>query len=89
MRSARPPAKRFSPRIAKPRASRENSALGVNAGHDLDLNNIPAYVKTVKGLQEVSIGHALISDALYMGLTRTVKAYLKALGSKPLKVKRK
>ena len=58
--------------------------LGVNAGHDLDLKNIPAYVKAVKGLQEVSIGHALISDALYMGLTRTVKAYLKALGSKPL-----
>ena len=62
--------------------------LGVNAGHDLDLKNIPAYAKTVKGLQEVSIGHALISDALYMGLTRTVKAYLKALGSKPLKVNR-
>jgi pyridoxine 5-phosphate synthase len=38
-------------------------------------------------LQEVSIGHALVSDALYMGLTRTVKAYLNALGSKPLKVK--
>jgi pyridoxine 5'-phosphate synthase PdxJ len=34
-------------------------------------------------LQETSIGHALINDALYMGLTRTVKAYLKALGSKP------
>ena len=63
--------------------------LGVNAGHDLDLKNIPAYAKAVKGLQEVSIGHALISDALYMGLTRTVKAYLKALGSKPAKVKRK
>jgi pyridoxine 5-phosphate synthase len=62
--------------------------LGVNAGHDLDLRNIPAYAKTVKGLQEVSIGHALISDALYLGLTRTVKAYLKALGSKPLKVRR-
>jgi pyridoxine 5-phosphate synthase len=62
--------------------------LGVNAGHDLDLTNLPAYVKAVKGLQEVSIGHALISDALYMGLTRTVKAYLKALGSKPLQVKR-
>jgi pyridoxine 5-phosphate synthase len=62
--------------------------LGVNAGHDLDLKNLPAYVKAVKGLQEVSIGHALISDALYMGLTRTVKAYLKALGSKPLKVRR-
>jgi pyridoxine 5-phosphate synthase len=63
--------------------------LGVNAGHDLDLKNIPAYAKAVKGLQEVSIGHALISDALYMGLTRAVKAYLKALGSKPLTAKRK
>ncbi|HVN64224.1 MAG TPA: pyridoxine 5'-phosphate synthase, partial [Candidatus Binataceae bacterium] len=57
--------------------------LGVNAGHDLNLKNIPTYVKAVKGLQETSIGHALISDALYMGLTRAVKAYLKALGSKP------
>ena len=63
--------------------------LGVNAGHDLDLKNIPAYAKAVKGLQEVSIGHALVSDALYMGLTRTVKAYLKALGSKPPRVKGK
>ena len=57
--------------------------LGVNAGHDLNLKNLPAYVKAVKGLQEVSIGHALISDALYMGLTRSVRAYLKALGAKP------
>ncbi|HYL57900.1 MAG TPA: pyridoxine 5'-phosphate synthase [Candidatus Acidoferrales bacterium] len=63
--------------------------LGVNAGHDLDLKNLPSYVKAVKGLQEVSIGHALISDALYMGLTRTVKAYLKALSSKPVTPKRK
>jgi pyridoxine 5-phosphate synthase len=63
--------------------------LGINAGHDLDLKNIPAYAKAVKGLNEVSIGHALIADALYMGLTRAVKAYLKALGSKPLNVKRK
>jgi pyridoxine 5-phosphate synthase len=63
--------------------------LGVNAGHDLDLKNIPAYAKAVNGLQEVSIGHALVSDALYMGLTRAVQAYLKALGSKPLKQKRK
>jgi pyridoxine 5-phosphate synthase len=61
--------------------------LGVNAGHDLDLVNIPAYARAVKGLQEVSIGHALISDALYMGLTRTVKAYLKALGSSPVGAK--
>jgi pyridoxine 5-phosphate synthase len=57
--------------------------LGVNAGHDLDLKNIPTYVRAVKGLQETSIGHAIVNDALYMGLTRTVKAYLKALGSRP------
>jgi pyridoxine 5-phosphate synthase len=55
--------------------------LGVNAGHDLDLKNLPAYVKAVRGLQEVSIGHALISDALYIGLKNSVKAYLKALGA--------
>jgi pyridoxine 5-phosphate synthase len=58
--------------------------LGVNAGHDLDLRNIPRYAAAVKGLQETSIGHALIADALYLGLTRSVKAYLRALGSKPL-----
>jgi pyridoxine 5-phosphate synthase len=57
--------------------------LGVNAGHDLDRVNIPAYARAVKGLQEVSIGHAIVSDALYTGLSRTVKAYLKALGSTP------
>jgi len=64
------------------RVAREEG-LGINAGHDLNLDNIPAYVKAVKGLAETSIGHALISDAIYMGLTRAVKAYLKALGSKP------
>lgn len=63
--------------------------LGVNAGHDLNLKNLPAFVKAVKGLDEVSIGHALISDALYLGLARAVAAYLKALGSKPLKAKKK
>jgi pyridoxine 5-phosphate synthase len=63
--------------------------LGVNAGHDLDLKNIPAYAKAVRGLKEVSIGHALISDALYMGLSRAVNAYLKALGSKPARVRGK
>jgi pyridoxine 5-phosphate synthase len=56
--------------------------LGVNAGHDLDLKNIPAYMHAVKGLQETSIGHAIVNDALYLGLTRTVKAYLRALASK-------
>ena len=57
--------------------------LGVNAGHDLDLQNIPRYAAAVKGLQETSIGHALIADALYLGLTRSVRAYLKALGGQP------
>ena len=74
------PAHREAARLAR------KIGLGVNAGHDLDLKNIPAYAKAVRGLQEVSIGHALISDALYMGLTRSVKAYLKAVGSKPMKV---
>jgi pyridoxine 5-phosphate synthase len=58
-------------------------SLGVNAGHDLNLDNLPAYVEAVKGLQETSIGHALVSDALYIGLARAVKEYLKALGSAP------
>ncbi len=61
--------------------------LGVNAGHDLDLNNHSGIRESGQRLAGILIGHALISDALYMGLTRTVKAYLKALGSKPLKVK--
>jgi pyridoxine 5-phosphate synthase len=61
--------------------------LGINAGHDLNLDNIPAYVRAVKDLQEVSIGHALISDAmLHMGLAAAVKAYLRALGWTPAKV---
>lgn len=57
--------------------------LGVNAGHDLNLSNIPAYVASVQGVAEVSIGHALICDALYVGLANAVADYLKALGSKP------
>ena len=54
--------------------------LGVNAGHDLDLDNLPYFAAQVPGLLEVSIGHALICDALYRGLDATVKAYLAALG---------
>ncbi len=54
--------------------------LGLNAGHDLDLDNLPFFAQRVPGLLEVSIGHALISDALEMGLRQSVKAYLRALG---------
>ena len=50
--------------------------LGVNAGHDLNRDNLTAFVRTVPGLQEVSIGHALIADALELGYAATVRAYL-------------
>lgn len=53
-----------------------DSGLGVNAGHDLNLDNLEFFARSVKGLQEVSIGHALISDALYFGLENTVQQYL-------------
>lgn len=50
--------------------------LGLNAGHDLNLDNLRYFRQNVPGLDEVSIGHALISDALYMGLEKTIQAYL-------------
>lgn len=52
--------------------------LGVNAGHDLDLHNLPLF-KTVPGLAEVSIGHALMSEALFRGLPAVVRDYLDVL----------
>ncbi len=52
--------------------------LGVNAGHDLDLRNLPPLARAVPGMAEVSIGHALLADAIYWGLERTVRAYLDA-----------
>jgi pyridoxine 5-phosphate synthase len=55
------------------------AGLGLNAGHDLNRDNLPAFVAAVKGLQEVSIGHALIADALELGYTATVQAYLACL----------
>lgn len=53
--------------------------LGVNAGHDLNLDNLPDFLRGVAGVQEVSIGHALISDALERGYAATVRAYLDAI----------
>lgn len=53
--------------------------LGLNAGHDLDLNNLAYFNQHIPELLEVSIGHALISDALYLGLEETIKRYLAAL----------
>jgi pyridoxine 5-phosphate synthase len=53
--------------------------LGVNAGHDLNLDNLPWMFMNIPWLKEVSIGHSLISDALYMGLKETIKAYKNCL----------
>jgi pyridoxine 5-phosphate synthase len=53
--------------------------LGLNAGHDLNLENLGFFCKNVKSVDEVSIGHALIADALKMGLQNAVKEYLKIL----------
>ena len=53
--------------------------LGINAGHDLSLDNLKYFKEQIPGLLEVSIGHALISDALYFGLENTVQLYLRQL----------
>lgn len=53
--------------------------LGVNAGHDLSLDNLKYFSDHIPNLLEVSIGHALISEALYLGLENTIQAYLKRL----------
>lgn len=56
-----------------------NLGLGINAGHDLNLENLNFFVRHIPELKEVSIGHALICDALYFGLERTVQKYLEKL----------
>lgn len=56
-----------------------DAGLQVNAGHDLNRDNLPAFLAAVPGVQEVSIGHALISDALELGYAATVQAYLQCV----------
>lgn len=53
--------------------------LGINAGHDLNLENLPYFHEQIPALKEVSIGHALISDALYFGMENTIQLYLRCL----------
>jgi len=53
-----------------------DAGLGLNAGHDLNLDNLAYFISKIPWLQEVSIGHALICDALYYGLDNTIKMYL-------------
>ncbi|MFC6269030.1 pyridoxine 5'-phosphate synthase [Frigoriflavimonas asaccharolytica] len=57
----------------------QKHGLGINAGHDLSLENLKYFADNIPNLLEVSIGHALISEALYMGMENTVQAYLKRL----------
>jgi pyridoxine 5-phosphate synthase len=59
-------------------AAAQSAGLGVNAGHDLNLANLGAFCK-IPGILEVSIGHALIADAIEMGLSNAVRAYLQIL----------
>jgi len=66
-------------RFAQAALAAQAVGLGVNAGHDLNLHNLRDFVQNVKGVQEVSIGHALIADALERGYADTVAAYLACL----------
>ena len=59
------------------------AGLGVNAGHDLNRANLGDFLRTVPGVQEVSIGHALIGDAIELGITETVRAYLRCIAGTP------
>lgn len=56
-----------------------SAGLGINAGHDLNLENLKYFHQNVQWLEEVSIGHALISDALYLGLENTIQMYKRQL----------
>lgn len=65
----------IAPYLKTAEAVRE-CGLGLNAGHDLSLENLEYFIRTIPWTDEVSIGHAIISDALYMGLEKTIQAYL-------------
>ena len=75
------PEKAIARYLETARAARE-FGLGLNAGHDLSLENLAYFVRTIPFTDEVSIGHALISDALYMGLEKTIQAYLSEIRKK-------
>jgi pyridoxine 5-phosphate synthase len=66
-------------RFARAAQAALDAGLGINAGHDLNRDNLATFLNTVPGVQEVSIGHALISDALELGYAATVQAYLDCL----------
>ncbi len=63
-------------RFAAAARAAQAEGLGVNAGHDLNLDNLGAFLKAVEGVLEVSIGHALVADALELGMAGAVRAYV-------------
>lgn len=68
----------IAPYLETAKAVRE-LGLGLNAGHDLSLENLEYFIRTIPWTDEVSIGHALICDALYMGLEKTIQEYLQKI----------
>ncbi len=70
--------KAIEPFIKAAQTARE-AGLGINAGHDLNLDNLRFFVTTIPYIKEVSIGHALIADALYYGLENTIQLYSREL----------
>lgn len=70
-------------RFAAAALAARDAGLQVNAGHDLNRDNLGVFVQRVPGVLEVSIGHALIADALEMGYGATVRAYMNCLGATP------
>lgn len=72
------PGKAIAPYVA---AAKTAGSLGLelNAGHDLNLMNLNYFIRNIPGIKEVSIGHALVSDALYYGLRETIQKYLQCL----------
>ncbi len=71
-------AKAIAPYVQAAQIANEKK-LGINAGHDLDMDNLQYFSKSIPGLQEVSIGHALIAHALYYGLENTIQLYKRCL----------
>jgi len=66
-------------RFAAAAGAAQAAGLGVNAGHDLNRDNLADFLRAVPGVLEVSIGHALVADALELGLPETVRAYLRCI----------
>ena len=66
-------------RFAQAAQAALDAGLGVNAGHDLNRDNLATFIRRVPGVAEVSIGHALIADALELGYSTTVRDYLRCI----------